>query len=116
MKAKERMKLIVRSGEKIRWSYRMKYLNVHGDPADENTEPPDLHQCGAFPNMLNWSFMSLGPRPKPIRCENKPVCVVVENKKDDDGRIGSMSLCLSCLDKFRSKFAADFAHVTQIET
>ena len=57
--------------------------------------PPDLKRCqGEVPN--GHSFMTLGGVPGRVRCENKPSCVVYETIPDEDGRMGSMSLCKRC--------------------
>ena len=58
--------------------------------------PPDFNQCQAFPNMSDWSFMTLGPNPKPVRCTRMPVWLAVEVIAGKDGQCGSMSLCQAC--------------------
>lgn len=58
--------------------------------------PPDFTQCQAYPNVAKHSFMTLGPRPEPKRCENAPVWLAVETKAGKDGLHGSMTLCQSC--------------------
>lgn len=87
------------------------YTNVKGQAADPTTAPPDLERCQACPNMLGWSPMTLGPKPKPIRCSNVPEHVAVENKPAADGRVGSMSLCRHCLALFKQHFQPTFAKI-----
>lgn len=63
-------------------------------------ESHDRRRCQAFPNMLNWSPFSLGPRPTPVRCSSVPVAVLKERFHGDDGLMGEMSVCGRCLDLF----------------
>ena len=58
--------------------------------------PPDFKQCQAYLNVARHTFMTLGPRPKPVRCSNAPVWLAVETKPGKDGLHGSMTLCQSC--------------------
>lgn len=58
--------------------------------------PPDFDRCQAFPDVARHSFMTLGPRPTPVRCDQKPVWLAVEIKPGRDGLHGSMTVCQSC--------------------
>ena len=58
--------------------------------------PPDFSRCQAYPNVARHSPFSLGPRPKPIRCDEAPVWLAVETKPGSDGLHGSMTLCHAC--------------------
>lgn len=91
-----------------------KAVNRRGKPASKGLEPADLKQCQANPNLLTWSFMSFGPRPKPIRCYREPEVVVVQNRRGDDGKIGSMSLCFSCLVHYIAHFPEGHSKVNVI--
>lgn len=63
----------------------------------EKLVPPDLVQCQAEkPSYTGWSFMTLGPPPKLIRCTNAPKWIAVEGPRDDAKKRGSMSLCDEC--------------------
>lgn len=77
--------------------------------------PPDYKQCQAeIPNGVN--FMTLGGRPKMIRCKNKPAFIATENEPGADGKIGSMSLCTDCTDTLKRQCGDDFATLTPINT
>ena len=75
--------------------------------------PPDFEQCQA---MLPQgpTFMYLGPPPKPERCPNKPTMIATEKRPGKDGKIGSMSLCYSCYERFLKAFGPDHASVVPI--
>lgn len=89
-----------------------RWVNAKGEVASAHTVPPDLKRCQACPNMLSWSPFTLGPRPKPERCTNRPYCVAVENKSAvEDGKIGSMALCTQCLALFRKVRPPTFAKI-----
>lgn len=49
------------------------------------------------------------------RCDRKPTVIVTENKSGEDGRKGSMSLCVGCLAQFRKQMPRGFATVKDIE-
>lgn len=55
-------------------------------------EPIDLKRCQCEVTQAH-SFMSFGPRPKPDRCNQKPVWIATEVQPGPDGLRGSMSLC-----------------------
>lgn len=76
--------------------------------------PPDIAQCQCQPNVLDWSFMSIGPMPRPVRCKNKPTVTVHENKPGRDGKCGAMSLCADCLALFKKHYSEDFATIIEI--
>lgn len=58
--------------------------------------PPDKKQCQVdIPTDHN--FMTLGPRKKYRRCENKPVVILHEKVEGTDGLKGSMSVCPRCM-------------------
>lgn len=59
-------------------------------------EPPDFKRCQAYPNIVGHGPFSLGPMPKPIRCDAAPVWLAVETKPGSDGLHGSMTVCQSC--------------------
>ena len=59
-------------------------------------EPVDLKRCQAEkPN--GYTFMTYGGQPGLVRCPNIPQFVVTEKAVGEDGQIGSMALCASCL-------------------
>jgi len=62
----------------------------------EDLIPPDFERCQAFPNVARHSFMTLGPMPKPRRCDAAPVWLAVEKVAGRDGLHGSMTVCQSC--------------------
>lgn len=57
--------------------------------------------------------MTFGPRPM-IRCDNKPVVIIKENKKDEDGLRGSMSVCGGCLKTAKKKLGPKYFTITKI--
>ena len=57
--------------------------------------PPDYERCQCEIRPGHGPFR-LGPRPKPARCESKPVFIAVEVVAGADGLRGAMSLCLEC--------------------
>lgn len=59
--------------------------------------PPDPQACQA---ELGGAFM-LGPGL--MRCGSPPAAVVIERRPGADGRVGSMSLCKSCLAEFQRR-------------
>jgi hypothetical protein len=63
----------------------------------QKLNPPDYSRCQV--EELEGSFMSFGPR-QMKRCEEKPIVVVIEKKKDKEGLQGSMSMCERHLNKF----------------
>lgn len=78
---------------------------VPNKPKPVDLIPPDFEQCQAYPNVARHSFMTLGPRPEPVRCKNRPVWLAVETKPGKDGLHGSMTVCQSCCElmmEFRS--------------
>ncbi len=95
---------------KKRKTRRRYWENAKGQKNDPSLTPPDLNQCQATPNVLGWGPFSLGPMPKPIRCEKRAHFVIVENKPTHrDGLIGAMSLCGDCLALFRKYRPPTFA-------
>ncbi len=58
--------------------------------------PPDFERCQACPNVARHSPFSLGPMPKPVRCEDPPIWLAVETKPGSDGLHGSMTVCQAC--------------------
>lgn len=74
-------------------------------------EPPDLTRCQALrPN--GCTFMTLGGRPGLERCTNEPTVILAETSPGDDGLMGSMSLCDSCLAVFRRQCADQLERVS----
>ena len=67
--------------------------------------PPDKSRCQT--QWLDGSFMTFGPRPM-VRCEQKPVWIAVENKKNADGQRGSMSLCGEHRQALVNKFGENY--------
>ena len=67
---------------------------------------PDFDRCQA--EVLDGSFMTLGPRSF-VRCKNKPVYIATENEPQEDGLIGSMSLCEECSNILIGEYGKDFA-------
>lgn len=75
----------------------------------EKTEliPPDLKQCQAMkPN--GHTFMSFGGIPGRIRCEEKPTVIITEKEQQGDGKKGSMSLCVECLEQAQRQLGDTF--------
>lgn len=61
--------------------------------------PPDLERCQAeMSNGVN--AFTLGGRREMVRCSAKPTVLVKEKKPGEDGLLGSMTLCTSCLIQF----------------
>jgi hypothetical protein len=85
--------------------------NKHGQRPSKALIAPDRKRCQAFPNIARWSPMSLGPMPTPQRCDNEPILIIVQNKPDTDGLIGSMSLCADCWKLFRQSNSAKIVTV-----
>lgn len=63
----------------------------------EDIIPPDPEQCQCEITSGHGPFV-LGPKPKPVRCANKPQWLVTEIRPGTDGQYGSMCLCESCKD------------------
>lgn len=57
--------------------------------------PPDYEQCQAIITDGHNAFR-IGPPPVPRRCTEKPVLLAVELVAGEDGKTGSMTLCLEC--------------------
>lgn len=78
--------------------------------------PPDTEQCQAE-HTAPTNFMTLGGPPvgTMVRCKNKPTHLLKENKPDEDGRRGSMTLCDECLAVFKKEFPASFATITPLK-
>lgn len=77
-------------------------------------EPPDLEQCqAAIRNGAN--AFTVGGTSAYIRCTNKPVVVVTQNKPGDDGLCGSMAICDRCYAAMIAQEGDDFATATYIE-
>jgi hypothetical protein len=47
-----------------------------------------------------------------VRCPNLPSVVAAEKEPGEDGRIGSMSLCMNCMHEFLRQHGDDYAHFT----
>lgn len=67
--------------------------------------PPDFERCQANPNVLGWSFMSLGPMPVPVRCPNEAMYLVTAPEEFVDE--GSMTLCVECHRLFKQQRRAE---------
>lgn len=76
--------------------------------------PPDVNQCQAQKPNGN-TFMTLGGRPGYVRCKEKPVVIVTENKPGRDGRKGSMSLCAACWRVMLKQLGGKFATAEPID-
>ena len=77
-------------------------------PAD-----PERCQCER-PNGAN--FMTLGAAPALVRCRNQPIVIATEREipKGAD-RLGEMSLCAHCMNKFLEQLGHDYATFEAIE-
>lgn len=65
-------------------------------------DAPDLKQCQAEkPNGA--TFMTFGGVPKLVRCTAKPTVIITEAKAGSDGKVGSMSVCESCLEAAKTQ-------------
>lgn len=79
-------------------------------------EPPDYERCQAdMPG--NGPFTVGGPIGDPkngyrTRCKNLPSVIATEKRPGEDGRIGSMSLCVDCIHKFIEMYGDDHATFT----
>lgn len=61
--------------------------------------PPDFERCQTEITPAYNPFQ-LGPRPKAARCDFAPTHLLVE-LQSDDGQLGSMTVCDSCLARFK---------------
>lgn len=59
--------------------------------------PPDFDRCQVFITDAHSHF-SLGPRPQPRQCENKPAYLLTELTPSSDGERGQMTACESCIE------------------
>jgi hypothetical protein len=76
--------------------------------------PIDIKRCQAeVPN--GNSFMTLGGVPGHIRCTNVPTVIASENQPAEDGLMGSMSLCNSCLAKMKEQLGEDYATISTLK-
>ena len=75
--------------------------------------PPDIMQCQAEKPNGN-TFMTLGGIPGYVRCKNTPVFIAVAKAVENDGHIGSMSVCAECR-KILEKQMLGYAIFTIIE-
>lgn len=58
--------------------------------------PPDFLRCQA--EITRYvPFVMGGSTKQTERCSNKPTVVIHDAQPGEDGRVGSMSLCYSCL-------------------
>lgn len=64
--------------------------------------PTSTAQCQVEITPAHGPFV-LGPPPKPARCTNKPVAILVEKTPGDDGEKGRMSVCSHCLEAAKEK-------------
>lgn len=75
--------------------------------------PPDKERCQAdVPGNGPFTLGGKIGNPKNgyrVRCENKPVVIVVEKRPGSDGQRGSMSLCAKCLVALHEQFGDDYA-------
>jgi hypothetical protein len=75
--------------------------------------PVDKQQCQAEKPNGN-TFMTLGGVPGLVRCTEKPDYIAVENEPDENGVIGSMSLCAKCAVVMQQQLGTDYATLTPI--
>lgn len=71
--------------------------------------PADPAQCQA--EVTTYRPFVMGGKPhKSVRCSNKPVFIVTQTKPaEDDGQMGSMSMCAECFIAFaRTNKVNDF--------
>ena len=69
-------------------------------PKEMRLIAPDIAQCEAkVPNGV--TAFTLGGAPGRVRCPNKPMVILTENKPGSDGLHGSMTVCEQCLDVFK---------------
>lgn len=74
--------------------------------------PVDRNQCQGE-KIVNNAF-TIGGVPTYIRCPNKPICIVTENKPGADGQIGSMSLCEHCLEIAEKQLPKDYFKISEL--
>lgn len=55
--------------------------------------------------------MTLGGRPRRVRCTNKPAVIATETQPGPDGQKGAMTLCKECLAVFNQQMPADYATI-----
>ncbi len=83
----------------------MKSKDVNNKPkkgTPKKLTPPDLERCQVEkPN--GHSFMTLGGRPGLERCIETPTFILSDTEPQEDGQMGSMSVCNSCFDQFRTQ-------------
>lgn len=61
-----------------------------------NLIPVDIERCQAEKqNGVTWA--TLGGCRKMIRCTNSAAFVITESEPGDDGKFGSMSMCVDCI-------------------
>ena len=69
--------------------------------------PPDPKQCQAEkPN--GYTPFTLGGIPGYVRCTNEPTWIATEAKQNEDGLVGSMSLCDDCKQVMIKQLGEDF--------
>lgn len=70
--------------------------------------PPDLLQCQAE-RYNGANAFTVGGAPAYTRCKENPVAIATETTVDEDGDIGSMSLCENCINAMLTQYGDDFA-------
>lgn len=61
----------------------------------EELTPMDPTQCQAEICVAHGSFI-LGPKPRFVRCKERPIYLAREKNPGPDGLRGEMSLCQAC--------------------
>jgi hypothetical protein len=57
--------------------------------------PPSKTKCQTY--WPESSFMTLGPCPQPVRCNQPVVAIIREKELQLDGQRGAMGVCKDCL-------------------
>lgn len=74
--------------------------SIKSTPRKGDLIPPDYTRCQTEITQPYNPFQLGGVRPKPQRCTAQPTHLLVETESDD-GQLGQMTVCDSCLAKFR---------------
>ena len=77
-------------------------------------EPPDLEQCQAERIVYRPCLIGGTPHQRE-RCKKIPQWLLIEKKAGEDGQIGSMAVCTSCLEELKIQEDESLYNITKIE-
>lgn len=80
----------------------------------EELTPPDRERCQALIRAAHGPFV-LGPKPRHEQCKVLPSVIVTEKEPGEDGKRGSMSLCISCLNELLDQVQRGKAAAVNVE-